>query len=88
MPQQNCTILHTDSEGRINISNLAKGVKRFRGTCDEKQRIILEPEEIPEREKWLYENPETLASVRQGIQQSKEGKTVPERENFSKYIIQ
>ncbi|RJP19511.1 MAG: hypothetical protein C4527_26765 [Candidatus Omnitrophota bacterium] len=86
MGQPIITTRQTDSEDRIYVGDLARGVKRFRVTCDEERRIILEPEDIPEREKWLYENPEALASVRRGIQQSKEGKTVLAREDFTKYI--
>lgn len=31
-------------------------------------------EKIPERERWLYENKEALASVEQGLRESKQGR--------------
>jgi hypothetical protein len=31
---------------------------------------------IPPEEAWLYKNPEALASVRRGLQEAAEGKTV------------
>lgn len=80
------TTIQTDSKGRIYLGDIAKGITTFRVTRDGDQRIILEPEQIPEQEKWLFENPEALAGVRRGIMQSKEGQTVPAREDFTKYI--
>lgn len=80
------TTIQTDSKGRIYLGDIAKGITTFRVTRDGDQRIILEPEQIPEQEKWLFENPIALASVRRGIQQSQEGHTVPAREDFTQYI--
>jgi len=40
-------------------------------------QLILDPvRAVPAHEMWLYENPETLASVRQGLRESAEGKSV------------
>ena len=40
-------------------------------------QIVLDPQvSIPAREAWLYRNPEALASLRRGLQESAEGKTV------------
>ena len=35
-------------------------------------QILLDP--IPKKEQWLWQNPETLAAVKRGIQQAAEGK--------------
>ena len=44
-------------------------------TKDEQGRLVLEPfVEIPERERWLYNNPEALAAVKQGIADSEAGR--------------
>ena len=40
-------------------------------------QIVLDPvKAIPAAEAWLWENPEALAAVRQGLKESGEGKTV------------
>lgn len=42
----------------------------------EGDKIILEPMiELPAREVWLYQNPQALASVLEGLKQAEEGKT-------------
>lgn len=49
-------------------------------------KIIIEPlAEIPAHEFWLLQNPEALAAVQEGIQQSKEGKT-RSKGFFAKYV--
>ncbi len=69
--------LRPDSKGRIALGALAKGVSSFRVHKEEGGRVVLEPfVEIPERERWLYKNPEALAMVEQGLRESAEGKTV------------
>jgi hypothetical protein len=43
---------------------------------DQKNRIILEPYiEIPARKAWLFQNPDALAMVKKGLEQSAQGKT-------------
>ncbi len=65
-----------DSKGRIALGAFAKGVSSFRVHKEEGGRVVLEPfVEIPERERWLYKNPEALAMVEQGLRESAEGKT-------------
>lgn len=41
--------------------------------------------DIPERERWLYENPEALERVRKGLEQSKRGEA-EYLGDFSKYV--
>ena len=47
--------------------------------------IILEPfVEIPAEERWIYENPEVLAALKQGIADAKAGRLT--RMSFKKYL--
>lgn len=75
-----------DSKGRIALGAFAKGVSSFRVHKEEGGRVVLEPfVEIPEREHWLYKNPEALAMVEQGLRESAEGKTV-RMGSFAQYL--
>jgi hypothetical protein len=48
-------------------------------------QIVLDPvKAIPLHESWLYENPAALASVRQGLRESAEGKRIY-RGSFAKH---
>jgi hypothetical protein len=78
-------VLRPDSKGRVALGDLAKGVSSFHVTYDG-DRIILEPfAEVPAREKWLFDNPKALASVKRGIADLAEGKT-KSRGSFAKYV--
>lgn len=77
--------IRPDSKGRIALGRLARGVSSFQATLDADGRIILEPyAEIPAREKWLFENPSALTAVREGLEQSAQGK-VRTRGSFAKF---
>jgi len=79
-------ILHPDAKGRITLGAMAKGISSYRMTKDEHGRLVLEPfVEIPERERWLYNNPEALASVKQGIADAKAGR-LHFLGDFSQYV--
>jgi len=78
-------VLRPDSKGRICLGQLARGVSSFHVTVDEERRIVLVPySEIPSREKWLFENPKALASVKQGLHDSEAG-DVSFRGSFSQF---
>jgi hypothetical protein len=48
-------------------------------------QLILDPvKAIPASEVWLYENPQALASVKQGLRESAEGKSV-DRGSFARH---
>ena len=79
-------IVKPDSKGRVTLGKLAKNISEYEIIEDENGRIILEPQVIvPMHELWLYKNPEALASVEKGIQDSKAGKT-KSRGSFAKYV--
>ena len=77
--------IRPDAKGRITLGTLARGVSSFHATVDAAGRIILEPfAEIPAREKWLFENKEALAAVKEGLRQAGEGRT-RSRGSFAKF---
>lgn len=77
--------IRPDSKGRITLGKLARGVSSFQATLDAEGRIILEPyAEIPAREKWLFENKSALTAVREGLEQSAQGK-VRTRGSFAQF---
>jgi hypothetical protein len=79
-------ILRPDSKGRITLGGLAKNISGFKVIEESNGRIVLEPQvEIPAEEAWLYKNPEALASVLRGIEDSKAGR-VKYRGSFAKYL--
>ena len=84
---QHVKILRPDAKGRIHLGALAQGVSGYKITVNEETHAItLDPyAEVPLAEKWLFENPEALKSIKRGLQDSKEGKLV-DRGSFSKYI--
>jgi hypothetical protein len=79
------TQLRPDSKGRVTLSKLADGISSFNVSKDEEGRLLLEPMvEIPAREKWLFDNPEALASLRRGLADAKAGR-VKSLGSFAKY---
>ena len=79
--------LTLDTRKRISLAKLLPDyeVSSFRAYTDG-DKIVLEPmAEIPAHELWLYKNPEALNAVKEGLQQSKEGK-VHSRGSFAKYV--
>lgn len=69
--------LRPDSKGRVSIGVfMQQGVSGFRAHVDKNHCIVLEPlAEIPAKELWLHKNPTALASVKKGLEQSKQKKT-------------
>ncbi len=75
-----------DAKGRIYLGQLTEGVSGFRVEIDKNHRIILEPMvEIPAREKWLFTNKVALNSVKQGLEEAKEGK-LHDLGSFAKHV--
>jgi hypothetical protein len=66
-----------DAKGRIALGKLAKGISSYRVFQKSDGRLVLEPyAEIPARERWLYENPEAMAAVQEGLADLKAGRVV------------
>jgi hypothetical protein len=79
-------IVRPDAKGRITLGSLANGISSF-AVVQKDEKIILIPfAEIPAKEKWLFDNKKALQQVKQGLQESKEGK-VKSLGNFKKHFI-
>lgn|GEM_PF-576755 len=80
--------LPLDSRNRICLSPfLTKeaGVTSYRAHR-EGEKIILEPmTEVPTREAWLYQNPEAISSLLEGIKQADEGNIKPLNLDLSQF---
>ena len=74
-----------DSKGRITLGKLAEGVSSYRVKRQKDGKIILEPfMEIPENERWLWDNKEALESVMKGIEDARAGRLT--KMSFKKYL--
>ena len=63
-------IVQPDGRGRVSLGMVASG-KNYRVMINEAGQILLDPViAVPEREVWLWKNPEAIASVQRGIQES------------------
>jgi hypothetical protein len=77
-------IVQPDSRGRLSIGAAARG-KSYRVMVNDDGQILLDPVvAIPERELWLWKNPEAIASVQRGIQQAADG-DLHDMGSFSQY---
>ncbi len=76
MLQRRTFTRNTDSKGRITLGeSFANRTMLVEHHDDE---IVLRlARVIPEREAWLYDNKEALASLRRGLQQAEAGKFAP-----------
>ncbi len=77
MAQPRTVTRNTDSKGRITLGeSLANRTMLVERHGDE---IVLRlARVIPEREAWLYDNKQALASLRRGLKQAKAGKFAKE----------
>ena len=63
----------TDSKGRVTLGgHFANRAVIVEHRSDD-EVIVRLARVIPEREAWLYENPQALASVRRGLDQARKG---------------
>ncbi|MEM9242863.1 MAG: hypothetical protein AAGA27_02245 [Pseudomonadota bacterium] len=78
-------IIRPDAKGRITLGKLAGNVSSYTITEMPDHRLILEPYvEIPAREKWLFDNKITLATIKKGLKQAAEGK-LENKGSFSEF---
>jgi hypothetical protein len=77
-------IVQPDSRGRLSIGMATKG-KSYRVMVNDSGQILLDPVvTIPERELWLWQNAEAIASVQQGISQAVSG-DLQDMGSFARY---
>lgn len=77
-------LISLDSRKRVPLGRILRGeMPQLFNAEVVNGKIVLEPmRAIPEREAWLYENPKTLASVKQGLKEKPRHK-LPD---MSKYL--
>jgi len=63
----------TDSKGRLNLGGRFANRAVIVEHLSDDEVIVRLARVIPEREAWLYENPEALASLRRGLDQARKG---------------
>ena len=69
-------LIALDARKRVPLGRLLKGVSANLFNAEVIDgKIVLEPmKAIPERESWLYQNPDALASVKRGLKDAADGK--------------
>ena len=66
-----------DAKKRLSLGEALGGAKAYNIYRNPLGQLILDPvKTVPVSEMWLYENAEALASVKQGLKESAEGKSV------------
>ena len=66
-----------DAKKRLSLGAALSGATAYNIYRNALGQLILDPvKAIPTSEMWLYENPQALASVKQGLRESAEGKSV------------
>ena len=74
-----------DAKRRLSLGGALGDAKAYNIYRNPLGQLILDPvKTIPASEAWLFQNPEALASVKQGLRESAEGKSVY-RGSFAKY---
>jgi hypothetical protein len=74
-----------DAKKRLSLGEALSGATAYNVYRNPLGQLILDPvKTVPVSEMWLYENAQALASVKQGLRESAEGKTVY-RGTFAKY---
>jgi hypothetical protein len=64
-----------DERNRLTVGEIVKGCKRIRLYRNESGDILLQPiAEIPASELWLFQNPEAMNEIREGLRDASQGK--------------
>ncbi|HTW07258.1 MAG TPA: hypothetical protein VME46_07100 [Acidimicrobiales bacterium] len=83
------TSVDVDDRGRVVLGKALKGMlhkpHRFAAFVNQVGQIVLDPlAEIPARERWIFENPEALVALREGVESARKGPLV-DLGSFAKY---
>ena len=74
-----------DAKKRLSLGEAVQGTTAYNIYRNSLGQLILDPvKTIPASEMWLYENAQALASVKQGLRESAEGKSIY-RGSFAKH---
>jgi hypothetical protein len=74
-----------DAKKRLSLGEAVQGATAYNIYRNSLGQLILDPvKTIPASEMWLYESAQALASVKQGLRESAEGKTIY-RGSFAKH---
>lgn len=85
LPKEEIGRVKPDAKGRITLGKMATDVSSFIVFRQPDGNLLLEPlTEIPAREKWLFNNSEALASVKQGLVEAAKGEVIS-RGSFKKF---
>lgn len=74
-----------DAKKRLSLGEALAGGDAFSVYRNALGQLLIDPvKTVPASEAWLFGNPQALASVKQGLRESAEGKTVY-RGSFARY---
>lgn len=74
-----------DAKKRLSLGEASQGASAYNIYRNSLGQLILDPvRTVPVSEMWLYENAQALESVKQGLRESAEGKSVY-RGSFAKH---
>jgi hypothetical protein len=66
-----------DAKKRLSLGEALSGATAYNIYRNPLGQIVLDPvKTVPASEMWLYENPQALASVKRGLRESAQGKSV------------
>jgi hypothetical protein len=66
-----------DAKKRLSLGEALSGATAYNIYRNSLGQIVLDPvKTVPASETWLYENPQALASVKRGLRESAQGKSV------------
>jgi hypothetical protein len=64
-----------DERNRLTVGEILKGSKRVRLYQNDSGEVLLQPiAEIPASELWLFQNPEAINEIREGLRDASQGK--------------
>jgi|SRR5271156_3430743 len=74
-----------DAKKRLSLGEALAGATAYNIYRNSLGQVVLDPvKAVPASEMWLYENPQALASVKRGLRESADGKSVY-RGSFAKH---
>lgn len=66
----------TDAKGRLTLGDKFANKTVILQEVDDTEIVVTIARVLPEREAWLYQNPDALSAVRSGLREAREGQLV------------